>query len=41
MKDIKLRKRNAANKWYFPLVLIKLKSSFKKQNPKIAKDHER
>ena len=32
---------NAANKWYFPLDFAKLKSSFKKQNPKIARDHER
>ena len=32
---------NAANKRYFPLDFAKLKSSFKKQNPKIARDHER
>ena len=32
---------NIVNKWYFPLDFAKLKSSFKKQNPKIAIDHER
>ena len=34
-------KGNAANKRYFPLDFAKLKSSFKKQNPKMARDHER
>ena len=32
---------NAANKRYFPLDFFKLKSSFKKQNPKMARNHER
>ena len=32
---------NAANKWYYPLGFAKLKSSFKKQNPKMARNHER
>ena len=34
-------KGNAANKRYFPLDFAKLKSSFKKQNPKMARNHER
>ena len=32
---------NAANKRNFPLGFVKLKSSFKKQNPKMARNHER
>ena len=32
---------NTANKWYFPLDFVKLKSSFKKKYPKMASDHER
>ena len=32
---------NAANKWYFPLDFVKLKSSLRKKYPKMAKDHER
>ena len=32
---------NAANKRYFPLDFVKIKSSFKKQNPKMVRDHER
>tara|TARA_B100000902_G_scaffold314801_1_gene305661 strand:- start:531 stop:746 length:216 start_codon:yes stop_codon:yes gene_type:complete len=32
---------NAANKRYFSLDFVKLKSSFKKQNPKMARAHER
>ena len=32
---------NAVNKWYFPLDFFKLKSSFKKKYPKMAKDQER
>ena len=32
---------NTVNKRYFPLDFVKLKSSFKKKYPKIARDQER